>query len=231
MSANATASASSIRFTIGNRGQQLINGVLNRSFLFEKGYLDINQFIQFRGTAVEEWNLDISSRKVIAQSIAFMGAQATRSGATVSASAAAAPTYPPIVAGPMITGIETNTNMTGIKVNGFKLQVKNNMRIHDHIETLASDDFGRGVQDITGSLSAYFKSGALYDQFLANGAISFQFSIQDPLSGHTYTIKIPVMKLPDVGQEIPGVDADVIQSVTWRGLYDSVSGAHMIITR
>jgi hypothetical protein len=143
----------------------------------------------------------------------------------------AAPTYPPITAGPMITGIETNTNMTGIKVNSFKLQVKNNMRIHDHVEALASDDFGRGVQDITGSLTAYFKSGALYDQFLANGAISFQFVIADPLSGRAYTIQIPVMKLPDVGQEIPGVDADVIQNVTWRGLYDSVSGAHMIITR
>jgi hypothetical protein len=231
MSANGTTLATGVTAQFGYRGQILKNGVLNRSFLVEKGYLDINQFVQFRGTAIEEWNLDISSRKVIAQSIAFMGAQATRSGTTVSGSSVAAPTYPPITAGPMITGIETNTNMTGIKVNSFKLQVKNNMRIHDHVEALASDDFGRGVQDITGSLTAYFKSGALYDQFLANGAISFQFVIADPLSGKAYTIQIPVMKLPDVGQEIPGVDADVIQNVTWRGLYDSVSGAHMIITR
>jgi len=229
----ATASGSALSFTVKARstGNIIKNGVVNRSFLIEKGFLDLPQFFQFRGCAVNTWDLDVSARKIVMSNFGFMGAQATRSGATVSASQTAQTVSPPIPCGPQITNIETNTNMTGIKVKSLKFSLHNNLRLHDHVESQASDDFGRGVMDLTGQMDCYFKSGALYDQFLTNGSTSFSFVIADPLSGRTYTVLLPKIKLPDVNQEIAGVDADVMQTLQFRALYDSVTAAHLQITR
>lgn len=66
---------------------------------------------------------------------------------------------------------------------------------------------------------------------MANGSIAFSFNVAAPLTGLTYVFTMPKIKLPDVNQEIAGVDADIMQTIQFRALYDSVSGSHFQITR
>lgn len=228
------STASSQSFTIRARSTNniLLNGTTNRSFLFERQYQDVTQFFQFRGCCFEEFNLSISARDIIGVNFAIMGALATRSGSTVAGTVTAANTLSPITAGPAVTALETNTGMTGIFVRNFNLQVKNNLRARPDVESRQSQDFGRGPLDVTGSFDAYFKTGTIYDQFLANGAIPFTFTITDPVTSRLYKFTIPNMKLPDADPGgTPGVDADTIQSVQWRGLYDAATGAELKIER
>jgi hypothetical protein len=232
LSANATASASSVRILIGNHGYVLNNGVTNRSFLIERGYADIGQYFQFRGCAVEEFNVDITARKIMMLTMVMMGGQATRSSASVSGSVTNSTTTDVMRAGTYITGISGNTNMTTLKARRVTFGIKNNMRAHELVTQLASDDFGRGVMDITGTIESYFNSGALFDQFIGNSATGFQFNVADPNGLGSYTFRFPKIKLADTDPGgVPGVDADVIQKVGYRGLFDPVTNCHMRVTR
>jgi hypothetical protein len=163
---------------------------------------------------------------------AVMGAKAMRSGVTVSASQAAANTLSPVTAGVAVTNLETNTGMTGIFVRNFTLLVNNNLRARPDVESRQTQDFGRGALDITGTFDAYFKTGTIYDQFLANSAISFTWTITCPTTGRIYKFTIPNMKLPDAEPGgVPGVDADVVQTVAYRALFDPTTGAELKIER
>lgn len=234
LSQAATGSGSSLAFTIVARtaNNVLLNGTTNRSFLFERGYLDVSQFFQFVGCTFEEFNLAITARDIIGVNCSIMGAQAYRSGATVAASTLAANTLPPITAGPAITQLETNTGMTGIFVRSLNLQVKNNLRTRPDVQSRRSQDYGRGPLDITGTFEAYFKTGTIYDQFLANSAISFTWTITDPTTGRYLKFTIPVMKLPDADPGgTPGIDADTMQTVQFRGLFDAATNAQLKVER
>ncbi len=232
LSQNATATGTTLSFTIKGRSAAnvLNNGTTNRSFLIEKGYLDIAQYFSYRGMVVDEFNLDLTARALAKVNVTFMGSQAFRSGTTLAATPNPQPTTPIITSGPLITGLQANTNMTGIKIKDIKFKIKNNLRIHDVVDQLATDDLGRGVMDITGTFNAYFKNGSLYDQFLANSAISFSFVITDAV-GKSYTFLMPNLKLPNADVQTPGVDVDVMLPVEFRALYDSVTGVQMRVSR
>lgn len=227
----ATASGSSLSFTIKARttGNIINNGVTNRSFLVEKGYLDIGQYFSHRGMTVDTLDLSVASKSIIKGSFGFMGTRPYRATSSVSGAILAPTTTTPMTSGPFVTGLEANTNMTGIKIRSLNLSLKNNLRARDHVESLSSDEFGRGPQDVDGTFEAYFSNPALWDQFIANGQIDFSFALGD--GNKSYTFRMPKMKISDSGIETPGVDADVTHTVSFKALFDATLGCHLRVTR
>src|SRR5205823_4294369 len=138
-------SGSGLSFTIRARtaNNVLINGVTDRSFLFERQYQDVAQFFQFLGCTFDEFNLNIQARQIVGVTFAVMGAFATRSGTTVAGTTTAQNALPPITAGPAVTNLETNTGMTGIFVRSLQLQAKANLRTRPDVESTHSQNFGR----------------------------------------------------------------------------------------
>jgi hypothetical protein len=223
-------------FTIKARtstGNRLKNGTTFRSFLLERGLVDAAQYFRFLGTSFDGFNLSVDAGRIVTGSFDVMGAETIVAGTSIAASTTAQSTTSIIGAGPQITGLETNTNMTGIKVTGVKLSVKNNLRARHDVQTIKSAQFGMGVCDVTGSLTMYFQDASLFTQFIANSAISFAFSIADPVNpaNRKYTITLPKMKLPDLDVSVPGIDQDVMQTIQIRGLYDPVNTCQIMIDR
>ena len=231
---NVVPTGTSLAFTIKARtgtGNLLVNGITNRSFLIEVGFLDIAQYLQYTGCVPNTLDLTIASRKQIQLVFAFMGANGTRAGTTASGSIIPANSRPPITAGPYITGIAANTNWTGATLKQLALKINNNLRIHDQVQSLASDDFGRGVLDITFTASLYFKNGNLIDQGLANSASAFSFNIADPLTGGAYEITLPKVKLEVPNPTVPGNNQDVMLDISGQALVDPVSGNQIQVLR
>lgn len=209
----------------------LKNGIVNRSFLFEKGFLDVGQFVQLRGCVVDAMDIDLSARAISKISFGFKGAQATISAASVAGTLTAATTATPITSGAKITGMELNTNWAGLKVKSFKLSVKNNLRSREEVQSNATSDPGRGVQDVTATAEIYFTNAAVYNQFLANSSVAFTVNVGDADTAAKYIIFMPKVKVTAADQQVGGVDTDVMQTVSLRALYDATTGAHIRITR
>src|ERR1051326_6564235 len=53
----------------------LSNGTTNRSFLIEKGFLDIGKYLSYRGCVINTFALDISARTIVNLTFGVMGAQ------------------------------------------------------------------------------------------------------------------------------------------------------------
>jgi len=217
----------------------ITNGVTNRSFLIEKGFLDIGQYIQFRGSVINTLAIDATSRRIVQLTAGIMGSQAFAGGTSVAGTTT--PTDPldteVIASGTDITfqavGGVGPVELNDVFSKEIKLTINNNCRIRDVVTQPQTEDLGRGVMDITGSFNAYFEDLTAYNAFLANGFCQIAFTFADPTTpaGQTYRVTLPRIKLPDANPNIGGVDADVMQTVPFRALDDPDVGYSIQIER
>jgi hypothetical protein len=217
----------------------LTNGVTNRSFNIEKGFLDIGQYMQFRGSVINRLLIDGTSRKIVQVTAGIMGS--TAFAGSTSLGGTTTPTDPSdtevIASGTDITfqavGGVGPVELNGVHSKEIKLDINNNCRIRDLVTQPQTEDLGRGVMDITGSLNCYFEDLVAYNAFLANGFCQLAFTYADPTTpaGNTYRFTLPRIKLPDANPTIGGVDSDVMQPITFRALDDPDVGYAIQIER
>lgn len=233
---NASASGSGVTITMGSRAATLRNGTTNRSFNLEKGFMDISRFMELRGAVVNRFALDITARQIAQMTTSFMAAKML--AAHTSLAGSTAPTNPNvnqvIRAGDLIslTSAGTaNTELVGYSARRITLDINNNLRAHELVTQYATDDYGRGVMDITGTLETFFKDDVAYAAFLANAFFALRFTIKDPALNIGYQFTLPNIKVTDAPADTPGVDADVMQPISWRALVDPAVGYAIDVLR
>ena len=233
---NATATATGVTLTMGRRAAALTNGTTNRSFNLEKGFMDISRFIELRGAAVNRWALDLTARRIATMTTSFMAARALTASSSLAGSTT--PTNPNvnqvIRAGDLISLTSagtSNVELTGYSARRITLDINNNLRAHELVTQFATDDYGRGVMDITGTLETFFKDNVAYAAFLANQFFALRFTIKDPALGIGYQFTLPNVKVTDAPVETPGVDSDVMQPISWRALVDPAVGYSIHVLR
>jgi hypothetical protein len=211
----------------------LKNGTTLKSFLLERGHLDIDEYFQFQGACVGGFHLDISAQAIVRATFNMMFAKhPDPTAATAATTPVAAGSTTPISSGPTVSGIEANTNMTGIKCTRLSFDLINNLRARPDVESIYSAQFGMGVQDVTGQVVFYFENSDLYKKFTANTSQALAFTLHDPDDTEdTYAFNMPKVKFSDFEVVTPGVDQDIIATASYRALFDSVTGYHAQITR
>jgi tail tube protein len=210
----------------------LTNGVVNRSMLIEAGFLDIGKYIRYQGMTVDKLSLDVASQKIVLSTTTFMGSKG--SAASTSMAGATTPTADGantvMRAGDLIHILSSggsNLEIAGVSCKQIKLDIANNLRRRDLVTQYATDDFGRGVMDITGTIDTYFKDVVIFNQFVANGLFAVRFQLTDPLLtavANTYQFTLPRLKLTDAPVPVPGVDQDIMQTLSFRALLDTGVG-------
>ena len=219
-------------------GDVLQNGTTNRSFLLEKGYLDIGKFVSFRGAVVDSFGVDIAAGKALTMQTKFMAAQGYPT--PVSVSGTTVPTDPigneVMRAGSLISLLDAgsdNIELVGQKVSRITFNVNDNLRPHPLATDYQTDDFGRGVMGITGTLETYFNDIDIYAAMKANSLFAFGFQMQDPslATNNAYQVVFPRVKLSAAPAPISGGDSDVKQTLTFQALVDVAVGYSIQITR
>jgi hypothetical protein len=217
---------------------KLRNGVTDRSFLYEVGFMDIVKFIKFPGMTVDKLSLDITAKQQVKATANFMGAPGVAAATSVAGTTAptAANSNQPMAAGPGIGFFNTggaNLELVGVSAQSLKLEISNNLRSHDLATSLTTDDYGRGVMNISGSLNTYFKDIAIYNQFVADGLFALGFTMKDPLlvTNNAYKFTLPSLKVNGAPVTIPGVDRDVMQVIYFQAFADSAVGYAIEVER
>lgn len=211
----------------------LKNGTTKYSYSIEKAFLDIDEYFLYTGMMVNTLSLSLATGAIITGSMDFMGSQVTLGQASNAAVVSAASTTDIINSmGDVATlkeGTGSPTALTGIFVQDVSFNINNNLRPQNKITSNTLAGVGVGKCDITGTLSAYFASDRLYDQFLAGSASGLEFSVTDGTS--TYLFELPNIKFDTDDIPTTGQDTDVIESIAWRALRDSGEDAQIKITR
>jgi hypothetical protein len=215
----------------------LKNGTQNIvGFDFERQNLDITQFLLFRDMVVNNLNIVVTSQQAVTGDISFMGRRGARAGTSVrgTGTLTAVNANPIMSAGPGIQNVFVGGAPIGVGVREIRLAINNNLRARPVVDDIYSRAPGRGALDVTATINTYFGAGALYDAYIAHGSLALSFRISDNGGvgvGKAYDFLLPLCKIADDTIETPGLEQDVPENLTFRALYDPVTGAEIQITR
>ncbi len=111
-------------------------------------------------------------------------------------------------------------------VQSLSLSIHRNPRRIVAINYPWGADVGFGSWSITGTMNVYFDGSSWYEAAKDNTGIALVFALEDNegiVTGNKYTFTLPVIKLLDSPFNAAGKDQDLIQTVNFQAVYDSVS--------
>lgn len=201
-------------------------GTYKHSFLFEKSFPDITQFVTHRGMRVATWALNVEAEQIITGSFGYMGERAVRAGATVSGS---------VTAASALSIVSATANMGRLEEAGVALTTKIR-KIHFNLSTNArsltavANKFPIGINmgsfEITGSLEAYFEDAAMLDKLINHSTTSLVFEFTSAEDDRTI-ITIPKLKFTSGWPVGAGLNQDTMLSLNFTAINDSVSSSMM----
>jgi hypothetical protein len=216
---------------------RLTNGVTQRSFSMERSMQDINQSFAYRGMTPSKIDFSFASGAIATGGVDFIGKDALRT-------AVVTPNWTQLNGTPIasqafdimnaVTGVgsilEDGAALSGTFIKSLKLTADNKLRGRPAIGTLGNASIGTGSFEVKGDIEVYLADGTLYDKFVANTASSISWTVQDA-AGNGYAFQLPKIKYSDAKVQAGGLDQDVMVSLPFVGLMDTVTGKMLIIDR
>lgn len=213
---------------------RLTNGVIERTFVIERAFLDVNQFFTYRGMQHAKLSMGFQSGSVVAGSFDFLGKDMRRDGATQLANPGSAVASYPYDVMNAVSGIghihEGGIVLANTFMKKLSIDLDNKLRGRDGIGTLGNVSIGSGTIALKGSMDVYLADGTLYDKFLNNTASSISVRVQDG-AGNGYVLTFPRVKYSDAKVNAGSMDQDAMLTMPWEALADPVSGKTIIVDR
>jgi len=195
-------------------------GTTKRSFLMEKGFLDIAQFISFRGMRVGAWAMNVESEAIVTGSFSLVGAGAFAAGTTISSSVTPQGSLSIANATSNIGRIEENGVALTTKLRSVKFNLNANPRSLPAIGNKFPIGVNLGSFEITGTVDAYFEDLTLYNKFLSHEDSSLVLEIDSPEDDRTI-ITISSLKFTKASPAGAGLNQDVMVSLDFTAKKDS----------
>lgn len=212
---------------------QLVDGTTESSWTIERELADITKFFTYRGMTPDKMSLNFASGAVTEGSFEFIGKDAMAANGTtrLPGTPVASKTYDVMNAVAGFGDIyEGGSALTGTFIKSVSLSLSNSLRARDAIGTLGAVSVGVGTIEVTGQMEVYLADAVLYDKFVNNTASSLSFRSSDS-AGNGYIISLPKIKYSDAQVQAGGLDQDVMLSMPFTAIYDSVQNHTIAINR
>lgn len=207
----------------------LKTGTTRRSFTFERKFADLStpEFHRYSGCEINSMSLSVAPNQMIGLTFGIVGkdiALATTEVASSTYSADAGET--PFDS---FTGSITEGGSSIAVVTALEMTLENGLEPLFSVGSQTTTQPAIGKSRVTGSLTTYFDSKALYEKFVNETSSSIELTLTD-VDGNDYIIDIGNVKYnsgqPDVAGEGP-----VTIAMDFVGLYNSSDASNIVITR
>ncbi len=215
-------------------GDEIKNGITQSPMTIEKGFLGQTTptYIAGLGMHANTFNIEAASGDKIKGSVDFTGMGGTIGTVPLDASPDAATTNP-VMAG--------NANVGRLGVNGlqlgspnwaksFTLQIANNQRTLDAVDSTSPVGVNEGENATTGRLSQYFGSAAEVQAFFDGTprAINSRFA----KNGQATIWQVPrATYRGDGNPKVSGKNTDVMVDLDYEASIDTTTNAHVLLDR
>lgn len=201
-------------------------GLLRKSFTIERKFGDIAQYFRYTGCELDTMSLNANTGGIIDVNFGFMGQGTSQAGAIIAGA-----TYPaPSSTSPMdaLSGVLQEGGVTNAVVTSVALNLNNNLAARYVIGSVNSLEPSIGRSNVTGSLTAFFEDSTLYTKFLADTNSALSFTASD--GTNSFVFLVPKLKYTGANVPVSG-EGPVSVTMPFQGLYDSVTGTNLQITR
>ena len=205
----------------------LKNGTTAKSFDIEKHFggitgVGVKPYHVFTGMTPSGMSLSLSAGDMVTGSVSFLG-KGLETGTAKKQTAA-------------ITAVNTNAVMNAVnnvatlteggsavsdKVMSLDLSIENNLRVRNAIGELGASSIGLGQFVVTGSMSVYFASGAVFNKFLNGTDSSISFQLNDGTNSYTFTL--PKVEYTGGSITAGSTNSDVMAEMQFQAKYDATA--------
>lgn len=201
-------------------------GTTKKSYLFEKGFLDIDEYISFRGCRVGTWSMNVQAEQIVTGTFGIIGAGAFGAGSTISGSVVAPSAMSVVGATANIGRIEEAGSALTAKIKGVRFALNANPRQLTAIGNKFPIGINLGSFDITGSIEAYFEDLTLYNKFVNHEDTSLCFEF-DSLEDDRTIITLHGVKFTNAAPVGAGLNQDVMLTLDFVSKKDAVFSSMM----
>lgn len=219
-----TASPDVVESGTGNEtisGSYIRNGTGKSSVSLEKNFTDLtNVFHLFTGMRLASLQLNVAPGAIVTGVITFQGATFTQDSVTaVSGTLADAATTDVLNAVDNVVAVIEDDIGSTMDISELSVSINNNLRGQQAVGSLGPVGIGYGRCVVTGSLKAYFESGALVDRLLNGTAFLLSWRFEDN-DGNAMIITMPAVNLTSVTTVSGGNDQDVLNDCQYQAIFD-----------
>lgn len=202
--------------------RMLRNGIITRSFLIEKRFLDITQFQYFSGMRVGSMTMGLTAQEIITGAYSFMGKTSVASGTSIAGSNVSADVTEVLTASGNVGSLTKNGASLASALRSISFELNNNLRPQAIVGQLAKAGIGYGFTDITGTIEAYFEDLTLYTDLLQHSTVSLSWRTTDN-AGNAYVYTLPKIYLMTGSPTAPSGNADVILPLEYAAVRDAAT--------
>jgi len=231
------ANAGALAVTI--KGSMLRNpsdpdDITPQSWVIETAIEDVSQFYITRGLRVGTFSYSFAANSILTGSFAFNGAASTRQITTLLGDTPYTPletTSTPVMNATVNVGyVKVNGEALTTAIQSLELNGTNNLRDQNAISYKFPAGIGAGRMEISGSMTAYFADGALWDKFIDHETMSLEFNVVD-VEDHRYEFTIPAVVFSADGVAPSGGNQDIMENLEWMAKRDPATSCQIQIDR
>ena len=211
------------------RGAKMKNGTTQKSMSVEIGYTNTGLYEVFPGCVVDGMDFSVATEQMITGSYTIIG----KAGSGVSMSAIGA-SYNAASTSPVMEAVDHIPNFRVGSVNyaarSISVNIANGGEAQKAIGTLGVTAVRSGTFTVKGQIACYFSSIVEYNKMIAATTSSFLMVTQDT-AGNAYTWYMPTVKYGGVSVPVSGQDTDVIMTLDYQAIYNSIIAATILVQR
>ena len=204
-------------------GNVLNVGITEKSFTVEQGSLDINQYSLYTGVKVNTWTLEVPVDGIVTTSFSVQGKQMVISGTSIDASPTVPTTGEPFFHAGGTFSIDGGTDCN---ISAISLSVDNGGQPNYCLGSDTARDITTGFASISGSVTVYFDTAAIFTNFLNEATATLNFTLTDGVD--TMQFFLPKIKYSGADRTVDG-QGPILVTANFEALADA--GVILTITR
>jgi hypothetical protein len=214
------------------RGARMKNGSTQKSYSIEVAYPTTGLYETFKGCVFDGMDFTVAVEQMISGSYMIMGQRG--SGVSTSPLSSTAAYYKAATTTSVMQAVDNipNVRVAGIdySARSISMRIANGGAAQKVVGSIGAQAIRSGTFTVTGQIAAYFASITEYNKMIANQASSLLLVTQDS-SGNAYSWWMPKVKYGGVSVPVQGQDTDVVCTLDYQAVYDSLLGATVHVQR
>jgi len=218
------------------RNPSRVQDFVRQSFTVETSFEDVDRHFVGTGLRVGQFDLEINSGEISTGSIQMMGRAMERRLSNTSL-LRNAPYTPKDAPSHEIMNATSNVGELSLDgrsdlafIQSISISGDASLREQRAVGHKYAVGIGVGRFQLTGSFSAYFETGELFDKFVNHDTLKLGFFYYD-LGSNRYDFTIPAIKLTSDPVAPEGIDQDVVENIEWEAQRDPATACMMQVDR
>jgi Phage tail tube protein len=207
------------------QGNVLKVGSQQSSFLLERVYSDINQYLAFSGCVINELAFSVQPESMISGRFGILGKNMAQETTAISQSPTASPSNVPFDSFSGV--IEEGGHQVGY-IAGLDMKLENGLEQTFALGQDSAQNVIAGRSRLSGELTAYVEDVALINKFLQKTPSSLKLTVDG--QGGEYEIFMPHILYTGAELPVKG-DGALTLTLPFVGLYDPTEMTNLRLTR